>query len=181
MYIFNPQPDARVFHLMGEPADTKHLVVANEQAISSPGWSIHSVSAPAITHSSGRWVATTRTSPTWIWSLWKPFGETAAMTTSFDLRGKNAIVTGANTGLGRGFPGARKGGRFYRGGVGRSSMDETERLCGEAGARFHSIRADLSTIEPIERIVAESADIGRIDILVNNAGIIRGAGCDCLQ
>ena len=39
---FDLQPDARVFHLMGEPADTKHLVVANEQAILSPGWSIHS-------------------------------------------------------------------------------------------------------------------------------------------
>ena len=39
---FDLQPDARVFHLMGEPAETKHLVVANEQAILSPGWSIHS-------------------------------------------------------------------------------------------------------------------------------------------
>jgi 4-deoxy-L-threo-5-hexosulose-uronate ketol-isomerase len=39
---FDLEPDARVFHLMGEPAETKHLVVANEQAILSPGWSIHS-------------------------------------------------------------------------------------------------------------------------------------------
>jgi 4-deoxy-L-threo-5-hexosulose-uronate ketol-isomerase len=39
---FDLQPDARVFHLMGEPDQTKHLVVANEQAILSPGWSIHS-------------------------------------------------------------------------------------------------------------------------------------------
>ena len=39
---FDLQPDARVFHLMGEPDETKHLVVANEQAILSPGWSIHS-------------------------------------------------------------------------------------------------------------------------------------------
>jgi len=54
-------------------------------------------------------------------------------------------------------------------------MEETERLCRDAGARFHAIRADLSSIEPIERIAAESADIGRIDILVNNAGIIRRA------
>jgi 4-deoxy-L-threo-5-hexosulose-uronate ketol-isomerase len=34
--------DARVVHLMGEPNETRHLVVANEQAILSPGWSIHS-------------------------------------------------------------------------------------------------------------------------------------------
>jgi 4-deoxy-L-threo-5-hexosulose-uronate ketol-isomerase len=39
---FDLKADARVFHLMGEPDETKHLVVANEQAILSPGWSIHS-------------------------------------------------------------------------------------------------------------------------------------------
>jgi 4-deoxy-L-threo-5-hexosulose-uronate ketol-isomerase len=41
-FYFDLQPDARVFHLMGEPAETRHLVVANEQAILSPGWSLHS-------------------------------------------------------------------------------------------------------------------------------------------
>lgn len=39
---FDLAEDARVFHLMGEPQETRHLVVANEQAILSPGWSIHS-------------------------------------------------------------------------------------------------------------------------------------------
>ena len=39
---FDLADDARVFHLMGEPQETRHLVVANEQAILSPGWSIHS-------------------------------------------------------------------------------------------------------------------------------------------
>ena len=84
-------------------------------------------------------------------------------------------MTGANTGLGQGIclAFAQAGASIVA--VGRSSMEETERLCREAGARFHAIRADLSSLEPIERIVAESADIGRIDILVNNAGIIRRA------
>jgi 4-deoxy-L-threo-5-hexosulose-uronate ketol-isomerase len=41
LYFGLPE-DARVFHMMGEPQETRHLVVANEQAILSPGWSIHS-------------------------------------------------------------------------------------------------------------------------------------------
>ena len=42
-YLYFDLPaDARVFHMMGEPTETRHLVVANEQAILSPYWSIHS-------------------------------------------------------------------------------------------------------------------------------------------
>ncbi|MBN2982802.1 5-dehydro-4-deoxy-D-glucuronate isomerase [Cohnella algarum] len=39
---FDLAEDARVFHMMGQPQETRHLVVANEQAIISPAWSIHS-------------------------------------------------------------------------------------------------------------------------------------------
>ena len=35
-------PEARVLHLMGEPQETRHLFVANEQAVISPSWSVHS-------------------------------------------------------------------------------------------------------------------------------------------
>jgi 4-deoxy-L-threo-5-hexosulose-uronate ketol-isomerase len=38
---FDLPPAARVFHMMGEPTETRHLVVANEEAILSPAWSIH--------------------------------------------------------------------------------------------------------------------------------------------
>lgn len=38
---FGMSPDARVFHLMGEPGETRHLVVANHEAVLSPPWSIH--------------------------------------------------------------------------------------------------------------------------------------------
>jgi len=39
---FDMKEDTRVFHMMGEPSQTRHLVVGNEQAIISPPWSIHS-------------------------------------------------------------------------------------------------------------------------------------------
>jgi 4-deoxy-L-threo-5-hexosulose-uronate ketol-isomerase len=38
---FNMAPEARVLHLMGEPTQTRHLFVANEEAAISPPWSIH--------------------------------------------------------------------------------------------------------------------------------------------
>lgn len=39
---FDMQEDTRVFHFMGKPDETRHLVMRNEQAAISPGWSIHS-------------------------------------------------------------------------------------------------------------------------------------------
>ncbi len=41
-FYFDMAADTRVFHLMGEASETRHLVVANEQAVISPSWSIHS-------------------------------------------------------------------------------------------------------------------------------------------
>ncbi|MCQ6559806.1 5-dehydro-4-deoxy-D-glucuronate isomerase [Paenibacillus mendelii] len=41
-FYFDMPSDGVVFHYMGEPQETRHLVVRNEQAIISPSWSIHS-------------------------------------------------------------------------------------------------------------------------------------------
>jgi 4-deoxy-L-threo-5-hexosulose-uronate ketol-isomerase len=42
VYLYFDLPDdAMVVHMMGEPDDTRHLVVRNEEVILSPGWSIH--------------------------------------------------------------------------------------------------------------------------------------------
>ena len=41
-FYFDMTENAAVFHMMGEPTQTRHLVVRNEQAVISPSWSIHS-------------------------------------------------------------------------------------------------------------------------------------------
>ena len=89
----------------------------------------------------------------------------------FSLKGKVAIVTGSNTGLGQGVcrAFAEAGAKVV--GVSRRPSTETAELIGES---FYNVIADLSTTEPIERIIKETlAKFGRVDILVNNAGVIK--------
>ncbi|MGD9326941.1 MAG: 5-dehydro-4-deoxy-D-glucuronate isomerase, partial [Desulfobacterales bacterium] len=41
-FYFGLADDQVVFHFMGQPSETRHLVVRNEEAVLSPSWSIHS-------------------------------------------------------------------------------------------------------------------------------------------
>jgi 2-deoxy-D-gluconate 3-dehydrogenase len=94
----------------------------------------------------------------------------------FCLEGQVALVTGANTGLGQGIAiGLAEAGADIVA-VGRSAPDETAKQVAARGRRLHAVSADLSSIEPIDRVVSEAyAAAGRLDILVNNAGMIRRA------
>jgi 4-deoxy-L-threo-5-hexosulose-uronate ketol-isomerase len=41
-FYFDMDEETSVFHMMGQPQETRHLLVHNEQAVISPSWSIHS-------------------------------------------------------------------------------------------------------------------------------------------
>ncbi|MBM0169846.1 2-dehydro-3-deoxy-D-gluconate 5-dehydrogenase KduD [Altererythrobacter sp. C41] len=98
------------------------------------------------------------------------------MTAMFDLSGKVAVVTGANTGIGQGIAIALAGAGADVALVGRSSADETAEKVRALGRKAALIGADLSTIEPVQEVVDHTlSELGGLDILVNNAGIIRRA------
>ena len=94
----------------------------------------------------------------------------------FDLTGRVAMVTGANTGLGQAIAvGLAKAGADIVA-VGRSAPAETAAMVAAAGRTLHAISADLSSIAPLAEVVNGAvASAGAVDILVNNAGIIRRA------
>lgn len=97
----------------------------------------------------------------------------------FSLSGKTIMVTGANTGIGQGIALAigRAGGNVIA--VGRSSMEETEKIFRQSSAISGSIShksIDFSAnIDPKLMLDEAWDEAGRIDGLVNNAGIIRRA------
>lgn len=91
----------------------------------------------------------------------------------FSLRGRNAIVTGGNTGLGQAFALA-----LAKGGANvfvPSIMDDdgtTGPMVEAEGVRYEYMKADITAPGVPEQVVAECVRrLGSIDILVNSAGI----------
>jgi 2-deoxy-D-gluconate 3-dehydrogenase len=98
------------------------------------------------------------------------------MTDMFDLAGRVAVVTGANTGIGQGLALALAGAGADIALVGRTPAEGTAERVRAAGRRAAIIGADLSSIAPVQEVVDRTiAELGGLDILVNNAGTIRRA------
>ena len=92
----------------------------------------------------------------------------------FDLSGKTALVTGANTGLGQAMALALAGAGADIALIGRTDPTETIEQITKIGVKCVSIKADLAQAEAATNIIAEAiSELGRADILVNNAGIIK--------
>ena len=98
------------------------------------------------------------------------------MSGAFDLEGRVAIVTGANTGLGQAVAVALAQAGPDIAAVGRSDPAETAERVARHGRRTHWVRATLEDVGGLEAAVAATvAHYGAVDILVNNAGTIRRA------
>ncbi|MFN7252669.1 MAG: 2-dehydro-3-deoxy-D-gluconate 5-dehydrogenase KduD [Anaerobacillus sp.] len=93
----------------------------------------------------------------------------------FSLKGKTAIVTGGNTGLGQGYVAAlAKAGADLFVVTYDTNWDETRELVEKEGRKIEFFQADLTKNEVIKDVVDGCLNaFGKIDILVNNAGTIR--------
>ena len=97
---------------------------------------------------------------------------TAARAT-FSLENRTALVTGANTGLGRAFAIALASAGADIVAVGRKPPTETAAAVAAAGRRLEYVAADLAEAAPKDIVATALEHFDAIDILVNNAGIIR--------
>ncbi len=95
-----------------------------------------------------------------------------------ELSGQVAIVTGAGQGIGKAaaLALAAAGADVVAADINEPSAQETAAAIAATGRRSMPIRADVGSVEEIDRMVGEAvAAFGRIDILVNNAGVTRRA------
>jgi 2-deoxy-D-gluconate 3-dehydrogenase len=96
------------------------------------------------------------------------------MASPFDLTGRVAAVTGANTGIGRGIAEALAAAGADIAAIGRSDPADTLASVRSLGRRGAWIPADLGSKPDYAAVVAEVVGrLGGLHILVNNAGIIR--------
>ena len=100
--------------------------------------------------------------------------ERVAVINSFDLSGRIAAVTGANTGIGRAIAEALAGAGADIAAIGRSDPAETLAAVKALGRRGAWIKADFGAKPDHSAVIGEVVGkLGGLHILVNNAGTIR--------
>lgn len=91
-----------------------------------------------------------------------------------DLRGDNAILTGASRGLGIYVAKAlaARGANVTLAARSTDKLEETRRACEALGVRAIAVATDVTSRDDLQRLVETSErELGPTDILVNNAGI----------
>ena len=92
----------------------------------------------------------------------------------FTLKGKTALVTGSNQGIGQYYSLAlAEAGADIIGVSYESNFEETEKMIKRTGRKFKSYVSDFSDRKDLYKFIEQvKSDFPRIDILVNNAGTI---------
>lgn len=96
-----------------------------------------------------------------------------------DFNGKVALITGANSGIGKAtaLTFARDGARVVIAARGVEQGEETVRTICDRGGDAIFVRTDVSRAEEVEAMVAEAvATYGHLDFACNNAGTGEGLG-----
>lgn len=92
------------------------------------------------------------------------------------LQGRTALVTGGNTGIGKGIASAmaRAGANVAICGRNEQTLQQTVKELEDLGAAALGVKADVASSKDVKKLFAEVvARFGTLDILVNNAGIFR--------
>ena len=94
----------------------------------------------------------------------------------FSLKGKVAIITGGNTGLGQGYSVAlaEAGADIFIATHSQEGWEDTRKMIEKRGQRVEFMQCDLTQDGVAQKVIDTALEkFGHIDILINNAGMIK--------
>lgn len=100
------------------------------------------------------------------------------------LQGKNCLITGAASGIGRSLALglAKEGMNLFLVDIDMEALEETRREIVCSGAKVFTARCDVSKLEDFKRIAGDvSLQMGTLDLLINNAGIAAGGLVESIE